>query len=187
VSDGTGRGRLAAENTRLRLALAREGRWLFIGLVAILLVAGGTGTFLLFRHLAKAELVAAKQRIEQLQTEGEDLRRQANEQNVQINTLNADLTRTKADLEAIRPAQNRYAIPPNESRIVGDGRLTIGLVGSPANENITLSINGKQQTVTAGQVINIAPDPSTNCQVTLQSFDMFSAMVTATCAAAKAQ
>lgn len=187
MSERTARNRLAAENTRLRLALAREGRLLFFGVVAILLVAGGIGTFLLFRHLAYAELVATKQRVEQLQTEGEDLRRQVNEQNVQINAVNADLTRTKADLEAIRPSQNRYAIPPNKSLIAGDGRLTIGLIGSPANENITLSINGKQQTVTAGQVINVAPDPSTNCQVTVQSFDMFHAMVTATCAAAKAQ
>jgi hypothetical protein len=104
-----------------------------------------------------------------------------------MNNLSADLARTKADLDAIRPSKDRYAIPPNESRIIADGRLTIGMVGSPANESITLSINGKQQTAIAGQVITVAPDASTNCQVAVQSFDMFSALITATCTAAKPQ
>ncbi len=187
MSERTERARLVAENSRLRATLAREGRLMFLGTVAILLVGGGIGTFVFFRNLAYGDLVAARQRIDQLQTEGENLRRQVNDQNVQMNTLSADLTRTKADLETIRPSKDRYAIPPNESRIVADGRLAIGLVGSPANESITLSINGKQQTAIAGQVINVAPDPSTNCQIGVQSFDMFNAQITATCAAAKPQ
>jgi len=187
VSDRTERSRLVAENTRLRASMAREGRLLFIGAMAILLIAGGIGTFVFFRNLAYGDLVAARQQISQLQTEAEKLTQQVNEQNVQINNLNVDLTRTKAELEAIRPSKDRYAIPPNESRIVADGRLTIGLIGSPANESITLSINGRQQTAVVGQTINVAPDPSINCQVAVQSFDMFSALVTATCAAAKPQ
>ena len=54
----TERDRLAAENSRLRHALAREGRLLFLGAVAILLIAGGIGTFVFFRHLAYGDLVA---------------------------------------------------------------------------------------------------------------------------------
>jgi hypothetical protein len=187
VSERTERARLAAENSRLRATLAREGRLLFIAAIAVLLVGGGIGTFVFFRNLAYGDLVAARQRVDQLQTEGEKLQRQVNEQNVQMNNLSADLARTKADLDAIRPSKDRYAIPPNESRIIADGRLTIGMVGSPANESITLSINGKQQTAIAGQVITVAPDASTNCQVAVQSFDMFSALITATCTAAKPQ
>ena len=84
------------------------------------------------------------------------------------------------------PSANTYNISPNQSLIVADGHLTIGLIGSPGNESVTLAINGKQQTVSAGQVITVAPDPSTNCQVQVQSFDMFKAVLTASCAAAKA-
>jgi len=187
VSEGRERTRLAAENTRLRFALAREGRLIFIAVVAILLVGGGIGTFFFFRNLAYGDLVTARQKVEQLQAEGEVLKKQVDSQAVQINSLQMELTQTKDDLEKIRPAKDRYAIPPNESRIVADGQLTIGLIGSPANESITLSINGKQQSAIAGQVINVASGASTNCQVTIQSFDMFKALIVATCTGAKAQ
>jgi len=60
------------------------------------------------------------------------------------------------------------------------------MVGAPGNENITLNINGRPQTLGAGQVIAVAPEPSTNCQVGLQSFDMFKAVLLASCTAAKA-
>jgi hypothetical protein len=171
-----------SENARLRLALAREGRLVFLGVVAILLVGGGIGTFIFFRHLASADLVAARQLIAQVQDDDETQRKQVNAENIKINSLETELAKTKADLEAIRPSKDVYDIPPNESRIIADGRLTVGLVGSPTIDAITLSINGKEQSVVAGQVIDIAPDPSTNCQVRLQSFSMVKATVNATCA-----
>ncbi len=187
MSERTERNRLVAENTRLRATLAREGRLMFIAVVAILLIGGGIGTFVFFRNLAYSDLVAARLRIGQLQTEGETLKKQVDSQAVQINALQMELKQTKDDLEEIRPAKNRYAIAPNESRIVAEGRLTIALIGAPANESITLSINGKEQTATAGQTITIAPDASTKCQVTVQSFDMFKALIVATCTGTKAQ
>jgi hypothetical protein len=64
---------------------------------------------------------------------------------------------------------------------VGDGRLTVGLVGAPANESVTLNINGKRQQLGTGDVLSVAADGQTNCQVRVQSFDMFKAVVTATC------
>jgi hypothetical protein len=61
------------------------------------------------------------------------------------------------------------------------------MVGSPGNEGITLDINGKQQTLAAGQIVSVTPDPSTTCQVGVQSFDMFKAVLTAMCSGAKGQ
>jgi hypothetical protein len=69
--------------------------------------------------------------------------------------------------------------------IAADGRLTLGLVGPPTNDGINININGKQQLVAAGDVVRLAPDSSTSCQVEVQSFDMFKAVVTASCSAAK--
>jgi hypothetical protein len=63
----------------------------------------------------------------------------------------------------------------------------VGLVGPPANDSVVLNINGKTQSVSAGQTLSISPDPTTKCQINLQSFDLFKAVVAATCAAAKAQ
>ncbi len=187
MSDRTERDRLAAENTRLRAALVREGRVMFIFVVALLILGGGIGTFFFFRNLASADLVAARQRITQLQNEGENLKKQVDGQAVKINDLEMKLQQTSDTLEQIRPEKDRYDVRPNESLIAGDGRMTIALIGAPANESIRLSINGKEQMATAGQTIAVAPDASTKCQVTVQSFDMFRARIVATCAGAKAQ
>ena len=104
-----------------------------------------------------------------------------------LTALRAELSTTKAALDAITPSLNIYNINPNQSLIVADGRLTIGMIGSPANEGIDLNVNGKQQKVAAGDVIRVSPDPSTACQVQLQSFDMFKAVLVASCAPAKSQ
>jgi hypothetical protein len=185
VTDSTERGRLAVENSRLRAVLAREGRVRFVGAVLILLLAGGIGTFLFSRNLASGDLVAARELIEQLRTESQGLKRQVTDQTAELTATNAKLASVKAQLEAINPSQNVYILNPNETRIIGDGHLTIGLVGSPGNESVALDINGKQQAAFAGQPINDAPDPSANCTVTVQSFDMFKAAIVASCAQAK--
>jgi hypothetical protein len=101
--------------------------------------------------------------------------------------LRAQLASVQATLNSIMPSENTYNINPNQSLIVADGRLTIGLVGSPTNDGINININGKQQFVAAGEVIRVAPDPSTSCQVRIRSFDPFKALLTASCAAAKSQ
>jgi hypothetical protein len=65
---------------------------------------------------------------------------------------------------------------------VGGGRLTVGLIGAPTNDSVTLNVNGKRQSLGTGDVLNVvAADGQTNCQVRVQSFDMFKAVVTATC------
>jgi hypothetical protein len=76
-------------------------------------------------------------------------------------------------------------IHPNQTLIVGDGHLSVGLVGAPGNDSILLDVNGKQQAVAAGQTISVAPDPATQCQLSVQSFDVFKATLVATCSGAK--
>jgi hypothetical protein len=68
--------------------------------------------------------------------------------------------------------------------VVGDGRLTLGLVGLPTTDGVTINVNGKQYTVAAGAVIDVA-DASAPCKVAVQSFDMFKATVTASCSEPK--
>ncbi len=101
--------------------------------------------------------------------------------------MQAKLDKVQAALDAIMPSQNTFNIQPNQSLIVGDGRLTVGMVGSPSNESVTLDINGKQQSVDAGQIVDVAPDSSTQCQVQVRSFDMFKAVLFASCTPAKPQ
>jgi hypothetical protein len=85
------------------------------------------------------------------------------------------------------PSAHTYNISPNQTLILADGHLTVGMIGPPANDSVLLNINGKSQSVAAGQTLSITPDPATRCLVNLQSFDVFTAVVVATCGAANAQ
>ena len=53
------------------------------------------------------------------------------------------------------PSENIYVILPNQSLVVAGGRVTVGLIGAPANQGVTVNINGKQQLAAAGDVIAV--------------------------------
>ena len=46
------------------------------------------------------------------------------------------MTDAQTALEAVLPQRDTYNIAPNQTLIVGDGHLMLGLVGSPANEGV---------------------------------------------------
>jgi hypothetical protein len=160
-----------------------------VGLIVVsaLLIAGvGIGGHIYGRQLARGDTQERDAAIIQLRADVQKLDAQLNDENGKLAALQTKLTGVQATLEAIMPSKNTYNIQPNQSLSV-DGHLTIGLIGAPTNDGITVNINGKQQSVTAGDVIRVSPDPSTDCRVQIQSFDMFKAILTASCAAAKAQ
>jgi hypothetical protein len=147
--------------------------------VVLAIMVGGYlyGKFLSARDLSGRDTI-----IEELRAESQKFKRSGDEAQAQITNLTAKLKSTQATLEAILPSANTYNIVPNQTLIVADGHMTVGLIGSPANEGVQLKINGKQQTVSAGQVVPVDVAGASNCQVTLQSFDMFKAVLNAACA-----
>ena len=157
-------------------------------LVAIIIIVGILiGGHLYGRYLSSIDLADREAQIEQLRAESQKQKRDIDSKSQQITALQDKLTKTQAALDAIMPSAHTYNINPNQTLILGDGHLTVGLVGPPANDSVVLNINGKSQTVAAGQTLNITADPATQCQINVQSFDVFKAVVVATCAAAKAQ
>jgi hypothetical protein len=155
--------------------------------VGVLLVAGvGIVGHIYGRSLARGDTQERDEAIIQLRADVQKLDAQLNDDNGKLAALQAKLNSVQARLDTIMPSQNTYNIHPNQSLIAADGRLTIGLVGPPTNDGITININGKQQSLAAGDVVRVTPDPSTDCRVQIQSFDMFKAILTASCAA-KAQ
>jgi hypothetical protein len=161
--------------------LQRRGRLL----LTLTFIIGALGGYILGYEVANRDLQDAKQLIQQLQTESQKLKKQVITLGAAQININTELARVQARLHAITPAKDVYNIYPNQSLNVAEGRLTIGMVGSPTNETVTININGKQYSAVSGDVINIARDPSTACQVEVQSFDMFKAALHATCAPAK--
>jgi cell division protein FtsB len=157
-------------------------RAVLVALIALLLGAF-IGGHLYGRYLASREENGQENAIEELRAESQKFKAHGDDLSAQLTQLQAKLATAQAVVDSIMPTKDTYNFDPNQTRVVADGRLTIGLIGSPGNENVTLNINGKQQTVTVGQVINVAPD----CQVSVQSFDMFKARLTASCAGQKQQ
>jgi hypothetical protein len=161
----------------------------FVSVVACIVAIAAilVGGHLYGRFLAAKDLGGRDAAIEQLVVQGQELKRNVDQKSAQLTQLQNRLDSIKAQLETIMPTKDTYNIMPNQTLIVADGRVTLGLVGSPGNESIVLNVNGKQQVAAAGQVITVGTNPSANCQVAVQSFDMFKAVLTASCAGAKGQ
>jgi cell division protein FtsB len=167
--------------------LSAEHRVTAILVAIVVIVVIIIGGHLYGRYLSSIDLADREAQLEQLRAESQKQKRNIDSKSQQLTTLQDKLTKTQAALDAIMPSAHTYNVNPNQTLILGDGHLMVGLVGPPGNDSVLLSINGKPQTVAAGQTLTIAPDPATQCQINVQSFDVFRAVVVATCAAAKAQ
>lgn len=153
-------------------------------LIIIGILVGGR---LYGKYLSSMDVAEREAQIEQLRAESQKQKRDIDSKSQQLTALQDKLNKTQAALDAIMPSAHTYNIQPNQTLILGDGHLTVGMVGPPANDSVLLNINGKPQTVPAGQTLSITPDPATHCQINVQSFDVFKAVIVATCAVTKAQ
>ena len=165
--------------------IAQRYRLRLIGFNVLLFLAGVIGGFMYRGSADYRDIRDSSQLVLQARSENQDLATQLNEERADLAVLQAKLKSVQDALGAIMPAENTYNVNPNQSLTVADGLLTIALVGAPANEGVNININGKQHAAAAGDVIHVALDPSTTCEVGVDSFDMFQAVLTASCAAVK--
>ena len=170
-----------------RRSLFDDSRFVSVVACIVAIVVILVGGHLYGRYLAAKDLGGRDHVIEELRAESQQQKRNIDNKSAQLTQMQTKLDSTKAQLESIMPTKNTYNIMPNQTLLVADGRMSVGLVGSPGNESVLLNVNGKQQAAAAGQVITVGSDPSANCQVAVQSFDMFKAVLTASCAGAKGQ
>ena len=168
-----------------RWLLTTRGRFELVALGILIVLAVAVAGHIYGRVLAARDVLTRDDTIQLLRTDNQKLEAQVAEQEARLSALQGRLNRAEAALEAIMPSKNTYVISSNQSLIVADGHLTIGMIGSPANEVININVNGQQRAAAAGDVIRLSPDGATNCLVAVQSFNMFKALVTASCAAAK--
>jgi hypothetical protein len=150
---------------------------------SFLIGAVAVGGRLYGQHLAYQDMRDRDRAMNQLEAEGQKLERQSAGQAGVVAALQARLTQAQEKLDTVLPSKDTYSIDPNKSVVVADGRLTLGLVGPPTSNGVTINVNGKQYTAAAGEVIHVADD--TSCKVGVQSFDMFNATVTASCSEPK--
>ena len=97
------------------------------------------GGHLYGRFLAARDLGGRDTAIEQMRAESQKQKRDIDEKSAQITELERKVTDAQTALEAILPQKNTYNIAPNQTLLVGDGHLMLGLIGSPANEGVLLN------------------------------------------------
>lgn len=161
--------------------IARHTQALLVVFCILVVLGGILSGYIVGRQLTYNDVISGRDQIQQLQSENQTYNRQIIELSTRITALQSNLARVQNTLSTIMPADNTFNISANQSLVVADGRLTIGLIGSPTNEGININVNGKQQLAVAGDVILVAPDPSTKCRVSVQAFDLFKAVVAASC------
>jgi hypothetical protein len=141
--------------------------------------------FLIGRGFHYHDLGTREATIQQLQKTDQQLETNINQQNTELVSLRNQIASLNAKLEAIMPEKDTYNIDPNHAIVVADGRLTVGWVGLPTVDGITMNINGTPQQVAVGDIVRVSPDASTACELRLQSFDIKLARFTASCTTKK--
>jgi hypothetical protein len=124
------------------------------------------------------EVAASQGAIQRLQADNLNLTVDNRKLQADLADLQAKHGRTQDMLDALMPTANKYQIGPNQSLLVANDRLTIGLIGTPGSESVELNINSKQYTAAAGDIINIAIEPSSTCRIEVSSFDVLKSQVT---------
>ena len=156
-------------------------------LSVLLMLVGAFVAFIYRGWVDNQDIIESRDLVLQSRAQVRELNVRLAEQTSQLAALQAKLEMVQAALDAMTPSRNTYNFSPNQSMILAEGRLTVGLVGPPTNERVNVNINGKQHSAGAGDVINFALDPSTACRVQVQRFDMFRAKLNASCAEPKSQ
>ena len=146
-----------------------------------MIIAVGLGSFLFGIYISSRDLADTRALVQQLQADAQKSKQAMIASTVAATALQAKTDQLVADLEAIRPAKDTYNFLPNQSLAVANGLLEVGLVGSPSNSGIVLNVNGVQKKLSSGDVVQVGIDAKTNCRVTLQSFDLFKAVVHVAC------
>lgn len=176
----------APANSRSRLF--RAGNRLVMAVAFVLMCLGIViGGHLYGRYLGSFNSPRVDDTITELRVRTQFEKNHADSQTAELTTVGAKLKKVQDTLNSIMPSPNTYVIDPNQTLIVGEGRLPVGMIGSPGNDAITLNVNGKQQQLAAGQMISVAPNPATQCQLTVQSFDVFKATLVVVCSGPKAK
>jgi hypothetical protein len=186
VNDRTQPHRGAPENSRSRLFRADNRLVLAVAFV-IMCLGILIGGHLYGRYLASLDFTGRENAIAELRSQALKAKTKSDSQAAELTAMEAKLKSTQATLDSIMPSASTYTINPNQTLIVSDGHLSVGLVGSPGNDSITLNVNGKQQSAAAGQTISVTADSGMQCLLSVQSFDVFKATLVATCSGAKAK
>jgi hypothetical protein len=92
--------------------------------------------------------------------------------------LEGKLAATENQLKDAFNTYRTVVLNGNDTTSVSTGHFTVGLVGPPTNEKVSINVNGTQHTVAAGDSINVG---AFTCRVEVKSFNMFKVTLLSAC------
>jgi hypothetical protein len=122
------------------------------------------------------------QQIDKLQKDNGALRTALQHETDEKKSLADKLAATGTQLREAFNSYRSIDLNINDTTSVSTGSFTVGLVGPPANEKVSINVNGTQHTVAAGDSIDAG---ISNCRVQVKSFDMFKVRLLTSCPPAK--
>jgi hypothetical protein len=99
--------------------------------------------------------------------------------------LNDKLAATGRDLKDAFNAYRTIELNANDMTSVSTGHFTVGLIGPPKNEKVSINVNGTPHTVPVGETIPVGDSPVSTCRVEVKSFNMFQVTLLTSCTPAK--
>jgi hypothetical protein len=124
----------------------------------------------------------AQQRTTELQKQYQEKDGEFQREKDENKTLADKLAATDNRLGEAFNAYRTIVLNGNDTTSVSTGHFTVGLVGPPANDKVSINVNGTKHTVAAGDSIDVG---ISNCRVEVQSFDMFKVTLLTSCPPAK--
>lgn len=119
-----------------------------------------------------------QQQISQLQKDNQNLRDVTQSEKDKTKALAEKLAVTDTQLKDAFNAYRTIVLNGNDMASVSTGNFTVGLVGPPTNEKVSINVNGTQHTVAAGDTIDVGVS---NCRVEVKKFDMFQVTLLTSC------
>lgn len=148
----------------------------------VLLTVVGIGGFMIGLSSRTQALNDARKQTTSMQKISQSLREAYQEQEDSKKALSDQLTAIQNQIRDIFNSYRTIGLKGNETISVASGYFTVGLVGQPANEKITINVNGNQQTVAVGDSVDVG---TSSCRVEVRSFDMFKATLVTSCTPVK--
>jgi hypothetical protein len=116
--------------------------------------------------------------ITKLTKENQKMSEDVKRENHEKQALKDRLAATDNQLKDAFNAYRTIVLSGNDMTFVSTGHFTAGLVGPPANEKVTINVNGTQHTVAAGDSIDVG---AFTCRVEVKSFDTFKVTLLTAC------
>lgn len=118
------------------LLMTSRGRFRLVAIVLVVMASIAGFGRVYGRLIAAGAMQERNRAVNQLEIQAQRLELERTDQDIQVSALQSQIEDLQAHLNAIMPSKNMYSINPNQSLLVADGHLAIGLVGGPLSNGI---------------------------------------------------